>query len=228
MKLSLLVSAGANQGKVIAVPGTQFIIGRDEGCHLRPASPAVSKRHCAVFIRNGEVFVRDLGSTNGTIVNDEPVVGDRAVKDGDRLKVGPLDFTLQIAGGGPQSDSTPLPDSLKSLPKGASVGSRTPAAGMTPAGGTKPAAKPEQPKTLHMSATGADDHDAAAAMLLGMGDEDPPGAEPSIPEGSTVMELPNVDAAKAAEDKKKAGAPSAAETSAAAREILRRYMRRPK
>lgn len=219
MKLSLVVSAGANQGKVINVPGTQLIIGRDEGCHLRPASPAISKRHCAVFIRNGEVFVRDLGSTNGTLVNDEPVVGDRPVKDGDRLKVGPLDFVLQVVGGGPQSDSTPLPDSLKSLKGG------TPA-GMTPAGGQKPAAKKSEPaKTVVMS---GDDNDAAAAMLLGMGDEDPPGAEPSIPEGSTVMELPNVDAAKAADEKKKSATPTAAETSAAASEILRRYMRRPK
>jgi predicted component of type VI protein secretion system len=221
MKLSLVVSAGANQGKVINVPGTQFIIGRDEGCHLRPASPAISKRHCAVFIRNGEVFVRDLGSTNGTLVNDEAVVGDRAVKDGDRLKVGPLDFTLQIVGGGPQSDSTPLPESLKSLPKGDSAVVRGTPSAMRPA-----AKKPEPPKTVISS---ADDNDAAAAMLLGMGDEDPPGAEPEIPGGSTVMDLPNVDAAKAAaDDKKKSAVPTAAETSAAASEILRRYMRRPK
>jgi pSer/pThr/pTyr-binding forkhead associated (FHA) protein len=219
MKLSLVVSAGANQGKVITVPGTQFVIGRDEGCHLRPASPAISKRHCAVFIRNGEVFVRDLGSTNGTLVNDEAVVGDKPVKDGDRLKVGPLDFTLQIAGGGPQSDSTPLPESLKSLPKGGS----TPAATPSP---MKPAPKKEPAKTTAMTA--ADESDAAAAMLLGMGDEDPPGADPVIPGGSTVMDLPNVDAAKLADDKKKAAVPTAAETSAAASEILRRYMRRPK
>lgn len=223
MKLSLVVSAGANQGKVINVPGTQFIIGRDEGCHLRPASPAVSKRHCAVFIRNGGVFVRDLGSTNGTLVNDEVVVGDRAVKDGDRLKVGPLDFVLQVVGGGPGSDSTPLPESLKSLPKGASVSAGTPSA-------MKPAPrKSEPPKTLHMSELKGEEHDAAAAMLLGMGDEDPPGATPEIPGGSTVMELPNVDAAKTGSDeKKKTAVPTAAETSAAASEILRRYMRRPK
>lgn len=214
MKLSLVVSAGANQGKVISVPGTQFIIGRDEGCHLRPASPAISKRHCAVFIRNGGVFVRDLGSTNGTLVNDEAVVGDKAVQDGDRLKVGPLDFILQVAGGGPGSDSTPLPESLKTLSKaGASVSMGTPAAGMKPA-----------PKTIVMAAV--DDHDAAAAMLLGMGDEDPPGAEPSIPEGSTVMEMPTVGGQKPEE--KKSAVASAAEMSNAASEILRRYMRRPK
>lgn len=221
MKLSLIVSAGANQGKVINVPGTQFIIGRDEGCHLRPASPAVSKRHCAVFIRNGEVFVRDLGSTNGTLVNDEPVVGDKRVTDGDRLKVGPLDFELKVTGGGPQSDSTPLPNSLKSLPKGDSaVAARGTPSPLTPAPKSEPA------KTV-VTAPG-DEHDVAAAMLLGMGDEDPPGATPEIPGGSTVMELPNVDAGQGSEEKKKTSVPTAAETSAAASEILRKYMRRPK
>ncbi len=192
MKFSLVVASGVHQGKVIAVPGPQLIIGRDEGCHLRPASPAISKKHCAVFIRAGKVLVRDLGSTNGTFLNDEQVVGDREVKDGDRLKVGPLDFTVQVTG---KSDSTPLPDSLKSV------------------------ASP--------STTAEDEADAAAAMLLGMGDEDPPGSEPQVPEGSTVMDVPAVDATgKPIEQKKKTI--TAAESSAAASEILRKYMRRPK
>lgn len=217
MKIQLVVSTGAHQGKIIAVPGTQFIIGRDEGCHLRPASPAISKKHCAVFIKNDQVFVRDMGSTNGTFVNDELVQGDVLVKSGDRLRAGPLDFVINLLPG-PKSDSTPLPDALKAV---------------TPP--TKPASsttsKPVMPKTKISS--GAEDQDAAAAMLLGMGDEDPPGSEPKVPDGSTVMEMSAVDAdkikaaaEKAAGDKK--GTPTAAETSAAASEILRKYMRRPK
>jgi len=199
MKFTLVVASGVHQGKEISVPGQQLIIGRDEGCHLRPASPAISKKHCAVFIRTGKVFVRDLGSTNGTFLNDEQVVGDREVMDGDRLKAGPLDFTVQVSG---KSDSTPLPDSLKSVPT--SQGSGVSA-----------------PLPVDMDA------DQAAAMLLGMGDEDPPGSEPKVPEGSTVMEMPAVDAAGKPIDKKKSTM-SAAESSAAASEILRKYMRRPK
>lgn len=198
MKFNLVVASGVHQGKVIAVPGQQLIIGRDEGCHLRPASPAISKKHCAVFIRAGKVFVRDLGSTNGTFLNDEQVVGDREVIDGDRLKAGPLDFTVQVSG---KSDSTPLPDSLKSVPTSQGSGTSIPI----------PAEA---------------DADAAAAMLLGMGDEDPPGSEPQVPEGSTVMELPAVDASGKPIEKKKTI--TAAESSAAASEILRKYMRRPK
>ena len=198
MKLSLVVASGAHQGKTIPVPGNQFVIGRDEGCHLRPASPAVSKKHCAVYLKDGKAYVRDFGSTNGTFVNDEQIQGDREVSDGDRLRVGPLDFTLNLSPVGP-SDSTPLPEALKSV---------------VPPG-------PGQPIP---SATADLDPDQAAALLLGMGDED----DPEVPGGSTVMELPAVEGEqKAAEDKKK-GVPSAAETSAAASEILRKYMRRPK
>jgi pSer/pThr/pTyr-binding forkhead associated (FHA) protein len=193
MKFALVVASGVHQGKVINVPGLQLIVGRDEGCHLRPASPAISKKHCAVFIRAGKVFVRDLGSTNGTFLNDEQVVGDREVIDGDRLKVGPLDFTVQVSG---KSDSTPLPDSLKSVPSSSAP-------------------------------TVEEDADAAAAMLLGMGDEDPPGSDPKVPEGSTVMEIPAVDATGKPVDQKKKTV-TAAESSAAASEILRKYMRRPK
>jgi len=196
MKFALVVASGVHQGKVINVPGPQLVVGRDEGCHLRPASPAISKKHCAVFMRAGKVFVRDLGSTNGTFLNDEQVVGDREVMDGDRLRAGPLDFTVQVTG---KSDSTPLPDSLKSVP----------------------ASRGAAPKTAE------EDADAAAAMLLGMGDEDPPGSEPKVPEGSTVMEMPAVDSTgKPVEQKKKPAPP--AESSAAANEILRKYMRRPR
>ena len=70
MKVSLVVASGAHQGKVISITGPQFLIGRDASCHLRPASQAVSKHHCGVIVRDGQIFIKDFGSTNGTLVND--------------------------------------------------------------------------------------------------------------------------------------------------------------
>src|SRR5579885_1148963 len=119
MKISLVVASGVHQGKVIAIPGTQFLIGRDEGCHLRPASPAISKKHCLLAVRDGKAFAQDLGSTNGTFVNDEQIQGERELADGDRLRVGPLDFTVALNPSG-KSDSTPLPDALKAVGGGKS------------------------------------------------------------------------------------------------------------
>jgi pSer/pThr/pTyr-binding forkhead associated (FHA) protein len=110
MKVSLVVAAGAHEGRQIPITGPQFLIGRDQQCHLRPASQAISKLHCAVLVRDGQVFVKDFGSTNGTMVNDAIVQGaEVAVEDGASVRVGPLDFTLKIEKMIGAKDGTPLP-----------------------------------------------------------------------------------------------------------------------
>jgi pSer/pThr/pTyr-binding forkhead associated (FHA) protein len=97
MKLSLVVlTAGKMEGKVLEIKVPQFLIGRDAECQLRPASPLISKRHCAIHQRDGQVFVEDFGSTNGTHVNDQPVTGEVELNNGDLLKVGPIQFTVRL------------------------------------------------------------------------------------------------------------------------------------
>src|SRR6516165_35891 len=110
MKINLVVlSAGTAAGKSLPINVPQFVIGRDPGCNLRPASAMISKRHCAVLVKNGQVFLRDFGSTNGTFVNDELVKGEIRLKDGDVLKVGPLSFKVVIEGQPSPTKPTPPP-----------------------------------------------------------------------------------------------------------------------
>src|SRR6516165_10322018 len=110
MKINLVVlSAGTAAGKSLPINVPQFVIGRDPGCNLRPASAMISKRHCAVLVKNGQVFLRDFGSTNGTFVNDEQVKGEICLKDGDILKVGPLSFRVVIEGQPSPTKPTPPP-----------------------------------------------------------------------------------------------------------------------
>jgi predicted component of type VI protein secretion system len=110
MKISLVVlSAGSAAGKALPINVPQFIIGRDPGCNLRPASAMISKRHCAVLVKNGQVLLRDFDSTNGTFVNDEPVKGEMRLNDGDVLKVGPLGFKVVIEGQPSPTKPTPPP-----------------------------------------------------------------------------------------------------------------------
>jgi pSer/pThr/pTyr-binding forkhead associated (FHA) protein len=96
MNLSLVVNDGAHKGKVVPIGLSQFLIGRDPQCHLRPASPMISKRHCALLVKGGKVLVRDLDSTNGTFVNQEQVKKERQLQNGDELKIGPLAFLVRI------------------------------------------------------------------------------------------------------------------------------------
>src|SRR5258708_10676714 len=110
MKLSLFVTQGNAQGKSIPITVPQFIIGRDPTCHLRPASPSISKRHCALLIREGKAYLRDFDSTNGTFINEQPLKGERELKHKDQLKIGPLSFEVRMEAPAPVDKPTPLPE----------------------------------------------------------------------------------------------------------------------
>jgi len=250
MKVSLVVASGAHQGKVIPLTGPQFLIGRDAQCHLRPASQAISKRHCGIFLRDGRVYVKDFGSTNGTMV-DENLIKDAEVMiaDGSIVKLGPLDFIVRIELLAPKPDGTPLPnDSAENAAalaavKAAAGAPKTPSRDATPnpARIAKPGVAREvspakstdtPPANFTFDATTDADHDKIAAMLLGMDEDGPP-----VPDGSTVIDSPAVDlqgqplaptGAKSDEKGGKKPVQSREEMSNAASDLLRRMMRRPK
>jgi len=93
----LRVQVGGAKGRAVAVSGSRFVIGRHHDCQLRLGSAMVSKRHALIERRQSGIFVRDLGSTNGTIVNGRSLGGDVVeVKDGDRIQIGPVVSTLMV------------------------------------------------------------------------------------------------------------------------------------
>ena len=96
--VELRVLSGSQSGTSIPLPEGKFLIGREQDCHLRPNSELVSRHHCAFTTDSFSVRVRDLGSTNGTFVNDEPVRGMTVLKAGDRVRVGKLDLVVVVDG----------------------------------------------------------------------------------------------------------------------------------
>ena len=66
----------------------ELTMGRATGCHITLDDTYVSQLHARVFRRDGQVFVEDLGSTNGTYVNRTKVTAPLVVRRGDRLQVG--------------------------------------------------------------------------------------------------------------------------------------------
>jgi predicted component of type VI protein secretion system len=245
MKVSLVVASGAHQGKVVPIMGPQFLIGRDPECQLRPASQAVSKQHCALIVRGEQLYLKDFGSTNGTLLNDSIVKGEeRQIQNNDSLKVGPLDFTVRIEAGTRAGDGTPLPE-LNPAVDVAIAAVKAAAAATTPKGRSAdqtpapPAKAPKQPLSsgsgpkevpaLTPQQVELAEQERAAAMLLGIDDDDVPG-------GTTVVDVPSIDKGEGSEtvaeeggakaDQKK---PEAKEenTSSAASDLLRKYMRRP-
>ena len=69
--------------------GEELTLGRALGCGISlPDDTFVSTLHARVFRRDGALYVEDLGSTNGTFLNDRPVTAPVTIGVGDRLQVG--------------------------------------------------------------------------------------------------------------------------------------------
>lgn len=97
MKVTLKVLAPVKwAGKVIPIACERFLIGRDADCQLRPSSSQVSGRHCAVLLRSGRVFLRDLESITGTTINGRQIKGEIELLADDRLTIGPLTLAVAI------------------------------------------------------------------------------------------------------------------------------------
>lgn len=94
MEVRLKVLVGKSVGQELVIPGPKFFIGRAEDCQLRPRSDLISRHHCALLVEDGFLAIRDFGSKNGTLVNGERVAGERELKAGDKLTVGPLEFEV--------------------------------------------------------------------------------------------------------------------------------------
>jgi len=90
---SRLAEGGPTAGLVLA-DGSRFdltdqpvTVGRAPDCNLVLADPTVSKHHFELRPRGGDIVLVDLGSTNGTKVNDLGV-RERTLIDGDQIRVG--------------------------------------------------------------------------------------------------------------------------------------------
>jgi len=242
MKLSLVVlTPGKQQGQALEIKLAQFVIGRDPECQLRPASPLISKRHCAFSVRDGKAFLRDFDSTNGTFVNDQPVKGEVELKQDDKVKVGPITFGVRLEAGVPAAPPvnrpTPPPATRAEKPE-----VKKPEVAAAPPAKAKPKAEAVPSKW------GKADDDIAD-MLMSLGDDDPPagdGPAGEVPDGSTVMDLkvptagtdPNAPVppsgqappgeAKKEPDKQQQVKAKASETANLAKSILDKYMKRPR
>lgn len=94
--MRLVVNRGKARGRSITVTGPRFVIGRAPECQLRPASDLVSRRHAELRFTSGVPTIADLGSEAGTRVNGRAVSEPVALRDGDRIEIGPLCFTAVV------------------------------------------------------------------------------------------------------------------------------------
>ncbi|MGB5811299.1 MAG: GGDEF domain-containing protein [Polyangiales bacterium] len=84
----LIVIYGPDMGRRVHVGTEPLIIGRSPQCEIQIDQESVSRNHCRIRLHDGDFRVRDLDSTNGTYVNDDPVEAEGRLRHGDQLKVG--------------------------------------------------------------------------------------------------------------------------------------------
>jgi CheY-like chemotaxis protein len=98
----LLTSLGSaaedDGGPAGAIHHFPCTIGRHPECGFHIADPLVSRQHCILTLRQGLVWVEDLGSRNGTRINGEPLEQGCPLHDGDRLDVAHRSFRVRLAG----------------------------------------------------------------------------------------------------------------------------------
>jgi len=89
---------GPNLGKRFVLEREEITIGRGEGCEIVLELDNVSRRHCTVITKGGSSVLKDLGSTNGTYLNNHEVRGETPLRTGDLLKVGSSIFKFLHGG----------------------------------------------------------------------------------------------------------------------------------
>ncbi|WP_224248904.1 sigma-54-dependent Fis family transcriptional regulator [Hyalangium gracile] len=84
---ALLLLTGPSAGRRYEVV-SEVTIGRSPSCEIQIEDDKVSRRHARIFVRAGQVWLRDLESRNGTLVNGQRLEGEACLLPGDRVQVG--------------------------------------------------------------------------------------------------------------------------------------------
>ncbi|MHC4916179.1 MAG: FHA domain-containing protein, partial [Planctomycetota bacterium] len=96
---SIFVESGIEEGAAYGFPpgDVVFIVGRAPNSGIVITDPLVSRQHCRIERINGRYRVVDLGSHNGTYLNDErmPKNSDREISFGDVVRIGESELVLR-------------------------------------------------------------------------------------------------------------------------------------
>lgn len=105
----LRVKTGAHKGHAYELLDKPLVFGRDPGDGIGLMDMSASRRHAEVFQLGEMSFVRDLGSKNGTFVNDQKI-DEELLKEGDRIRIGETVLVFETDAGAPAEAALPSPE----------------------------------------------------------------------------------------------------------------------
>jgi hypothetical protein len=94
-QLQLVVHAGPLAGKGFPITGNILTFGRDSDNDIVLDDTQVSRNHARLIRQGDEVIMEDLGSTNGTLVNGKPIVGQHVLQPADIISIGSSVFGVK-------------------------------------------------------------------------------------------------------------------------------------
>jgi len=100
MKILKVISDEASGQSFKLSPGVTAV-GRLDDNQVQISHPTVSSHHCELRLGDGGLIVKDLGSTNGTFINDQPVAAEGVLHPGDILRLGDVRLAFEAAAAAP-------------------------------------------------------------------------------------------------------------------------------
>ncbi|HWF30930.1 MAG TPA: FHA domain-containing protein [Solirubrobacteraceae bacterium] len=94
-QLVVVRAPGHEEGMIYDIDG-DLVLGRGDRAEIRLEDPFASSRHARIFSQGNAVVVEDLGSTNGTYLNEEVLQTPRPLHPGDRVRIGDSEFTFEV------------------------------------------------------------------------------------------------------------------------------------
>ena len=87
-RIWLLDPSGGEVEQALELRDDITLVGRSQDCAVMLPSNTVSRHHARIRREGDRFLLRDLGSTNGTLLNSEPVIGEEMLKDRDEIGIG--------------------------------------------------------------------------------------------------------------------------------------------